>query len=89
MANTLSNGVNINSITRSNGVVTVVTATAHGLVVGQGFSLQNTLDTSFNWNGVILTVPNSTSFTFSQNVASVVQPGAYYGIKADSIGWSV
>ncbi len=60
MANTLSNGVNINSITRSNGIVTVVTASAHGLVAGQGFSLQNTLDTSFNWNSVILTVPCTT-----------------------------
>lgn len=59
--------INITSISRTGNVVTVVTATAHGLAMGQAGWLQNvTSDTSFQGIYTVATVPNATTFTFNQ-----------------------
>lgn len=63
--------VNITSISRTGNVVTVVTAAAHGLAVGQAGWLQNvTSDASFQGIYTVATVPNATTFTFNQTGAN-------------------
>jgi hypothetical protein len=59
------------SVARTANVTTVVTATAHGLVAGQGFALSGVSNATFNGNGTIATVPTTTSFTFAQTGANV------------------
>ncbi len=67
--------VAISAIQRTNNVVTVTTAAAHGLAAGQGFSLSGVADNSFNLNGTVLAVPSATTFTFNQSGANASSTG--------------
>ena len=59
------------SLARAAGVVTVTTASAHGLAQNQGFCIVGvTLDATFNACATITTVPTATTFTFPQNGAA-------------------
>lgn len=60
----LSSGIAINSVVRVNNVVTVVTVTPHGFNVNQGISIQGTTQ---DFNSVVTSVVNSTTFTCNQN----------------------
>lgn len=56
----------INTLTRSSTTATMTTATAHGLVVGDDFSIRGvTNDTNWNAAFKVLTQPNSTQVTFT------------------------
>lgn len=74
----LATPVNVSSVSRAaaTGIVTVVTASAHGLAVNQGFSVQGTSDASVNVNDVVDTVPNATTFTYKTNVLTSLSLGA-------------
>lgn len=71
----------VSSVSRTSAVATVVTASAHGFSVGQTVKvfgvLINGSNVSFNGTYTIATVPNATSFTYSQpslpNITSTVQ----------------
>jgi hypothetical protein len=60
--------VAISTLSRTAGVVTLSTgATPHNLIANQGFSINGvTLDATFNFNGVVLTVPDTTHITYNQ-----------------------
>lgn len=63
---------------RTNSVATLVTSAAHGLNVGNRFTLTGMTDTSFNGTWTVLTVPNTTTITFA-NVGPNVTSGADAG----------
>lgn len=69
--------VNITAISRTGNVVTVVTAIAHGLVVGQAGWLQGEVnDASFNGIYTVASVPNATTFTYNQTGANATPTAA-------------
>ena len=59
-----------NKVLTSN-VATLTTAVAHGLSVGQTVSITN-VDTTFNGTYVVLSVPTTTTFTYSKTATDVV-----------------
>jgi len=71
----------ISSVSRTSAVATITTSSAHGFTVGQSVKvfgvLINGSNVSFNGTYTIATVPNATSFTYSQpslpNVSSTAQ----------------
>lgn len=86
----------ISSVSRTSAVATVVTASAHGFSVGQTVKvfgvLINGSNVSFNGTYTIATVPNTTSFTYSQpslpNITSTVQADkaqCYVAVTDESI----
>jgi len=56
-------GVSVNSLTRSAGTVTVVTASAHGFTTGDEITISGATPDNYNGNHTI-TVSNSVTFTF-------------------------
>jgi len=61
-----SSPVTIVSLTRSGGVVTVVTATPHGLAPADIATITGAVDSSFDGTFTVSTVVNSTTFTYAQ-----------------------
>jgi len=55
----------ISGITRSSGVATATTASAHGLVVGDKVRISGATQTEYNGTVVVVTVPTSTTFTYA------------------------
>lgn len=86
----------ISSVSRASAVATVVTSSAHGFTVGQSVKifgvLLNGSNVSFNGTYTIASVPNATSFTYSQpslpNVSSTAQTDkaqCYVSVTDESI----
>lgn len=76
----VSLGVNVTSITSAGSVVTVA-ASGHGLVVGQGFSLQGVTPSSLNVNSTV-TGANASGITFNMtNPPSYVSGGKIFPAK--------
>lgn len=62
----MSASVNITSVSRAGGVVTVTTSAAHGLSAGQSATHQNILDATFNGVYTVASVVDTTHYTFVQ-----------------------
>lgn len=80
-------GGTISSISRdANGIVTVVTATAHGLEAGNSFIIfgVSNPDASFNGQFTVATVVSSTSFTYEQAGLTAESSSAGTGQVLDS-----
>lgn len=60
---------------RTSGVATIVTGAAHGFTTGDQITIANMTDTSFNDVDAIVTVVNSTTFTY-ENAGPDVVSGA-------------
>jgi hypothetical protein len=86
----------ISSVSRTSAVATITTSSAHGFTVGQSVKvfgvIINGSNVSFNGTYTIATVPNATSFTYSQpslpNVTSTVQTDkaqCYVAVTDESI----
>ncbi len=72
---------------RASNVVTITTAAAHGFAVGQTVTISGVTDTSFVGTFTIVTVPTTTTFTFSQTAADATSGG---GTVANvSVNWFV
>lgn len=71
----VSLGGGITAITRVSGLVTVTTAAAHKLVVGSTVVLTGVVDTTFNVQVVVQTIPSTTTFTFDQAGADAASAG--------------
>jgi hypothetical protein len=71
--NTFSSWINISSISRSNNIVTVVTATPHGFHTNDFVNIRNCSKSSFNTvstyqaNGILITYVNPTTFKLPQS----------------------
>jgi hypothetical protein len=50
---------------RNSDIATVTTSAAHNLQVGNTVQILNTTDETFNENGLVLSVPSSTTFTYT------------------------
>ena len=66
----LATPIMVVSISITGNVALVTTATAHGLVVNQGFSLQGNSNPVCNLNGTVASIPLTTTFTFNLNVSN-------------------
>jgi|GEM_PF-5137023 len=66
IVNPAVNRVTVSSLTRASTTATLNTATAHGLIAGNGFTLIGVVNDT-NWNGsyTVLTAPSSTQITFT------------------------
>jgi hypothetical protein len=64
----------VSSVLRTSAVATITTALAHGFTVGQSAKVFGVSDISFNGTYTIATVPNSTTFTYSQAGLANVSP---------------
>jgi hypothetical protein len=65
----------IGAVSRAVGIVTVTTAAAHNLVVGQPVALVNVTDPTYNGPAIVATVPDTTHFTFLQAGATSSSSG--------------
>ncbi len=66
---------NISAIARVSGVVTVTTATPHGLVSGDSVTIAGVTDTSFDGAFPVATLPDSTHFTYALALADTTSSG--------------
>jgi hypothetical protein len=57
---------NISTITRLDGLVTVVTTAGHGISVGDGVTLAGVTDSTYDGDFIVTSVPTTSSFTFVQ-----------------------
>lgn len=67
---------------RTSGVATIVTAAAHGFTTGDQITITNMDDISFEVTDAIVTVVNSTTFTYEKagpNVATTLDTGGRVG----------
>ncbi len=64
-----------NGAVRSNNVVTIITTTAHNLVVGQVVAISGVTDTSFNGTFTVASVPSSATFTYPQTGSNATSGG--------------
>jgi len=71
----LATPIIVTGVSITGGVALVTTATAHGLVVNQGFSLQGGTNRVCNLNNTVATVPTTTTFTFSLNTPDTSSTG--------------
>lgn len=55
---------------RSGNAVTITTAVAHGLNIGDKVQVASVTDTSFNGTQTVVSVPTSTTFTYNQTAAN-------------------
>jgi hypothetical protein len=64
------------SIANTNGTLSLVTtSTPHGLQLGTSITISGDSNSIFNGNWVVVSVPNSTTFTFNQVIGSPPQSG--------------
>jgi hypothetical protein len=66
---------NISAISRVSGVVTVTTATPHGLVSGDSVTIAGVGDATFNGVFPVATLPDSTHFTYALAVYDTTSSG--------------
>ena len=70
------NLVSVTQLTRSSTTATIITATSHGLVAGDTFTIRGvTNDTNWNGSYTVATVINTTQFTFTVS-SSLTTPGS-------------
>lgn len=55
---------------RASNVVTITTASAHGLQIGDRVTISGVTDTTFNGTQTVASVPTSTTFTYSQTAGN-------------------
>ena len=72
-------------IYRSPSVSTITTSTAHGLNVGNLFTLSGMTDTTFNGTWVVNSVPDTTTLTFLQSGDDVASGGDVGGTVSTAI----
>jgi hypothetical protein len=70
MADSWISPVSISLISRSSNVVSVTTATAHGLAVGQAVDIQGATDTTLVGVFYVVSVGSTTTFTFNSTGAN-------------------
>ncbi len=76
-----------NGAVRTSNIVTITTTAAHGFSVGQTVTISGVTDTSFFGTFTIVTVPSTTTFTYSQTAADASSGG---GTVANvSVNWFV
>jgi hypothetical protein len=66
---------NISSISRTSNVVSVATATAHGLFPGDQVTIAGVTDTSYNGVFPVATIPDAQHFTYAQTAANSSSSG--------------
>jgi hypothetical protein len=67
--------VSISAISRASNVVSVTTASAHGLAVGQAATIAGFTDTSYNGCFYVMSVGSTTTFTYNQTGANSSSSG--------------
>lgn len=76
-----------NGAVRASSVVTITTTAAHGFAIGQVVSISGVMDSTFSGIFGIVTVPSTTTFTYSQVLADATSGG---GTAANlSVNWFV
>jgi len=71
----LATPIIVTGVSVTGGVALVTTATVHGLVINQGFSLQGGTNRVCNLNNTVATVPTTTTFTFNLNTPDTSSTG--------------
>jgi hypothetical protein len=66
VAHSGSNSIASDGAVRKANVVTITTASVHGLSVGETVTVSGVSDSSFNGTFVVATVPSATTFTYAQ-----------------------
>jgi YVTN family beta-propeller protein len=87
----------IANATRSNGIVTVNTSTTHTLQVGQPVLITGLSDATLNGLNTVISVPSSTTFTFTQSSTLPGTPTpvmgtsatAFYGVPIATVATSL
>ena len=67
--------VSVSNATRVSNVATITTPTAHGLFLGQTFTVAGVADASFNGTFVIRSVPTNNTFTYASVGANASSAG--------------
>jgi hypothetical protein len=86
--------VSISSMSRSNNAVTVVTATAHGLVAGAMVNIYGATDPSFNGWYQVASTANNTHFVYNgpqdtnQGATSSTTGGTVYWYNCNHLSWT-
>ncbi|MCL4523304.1 MAG: hypothetical protein M1451_05250, partial [Acidobacteria bacterium] len=76
-----------NGAVRASNVVTITTSAAHGVAVGNSVTISGVSDATFIGTFTVVSVPSSTTFTFSQTAADATSGG---GTVANvSVNWLV
>ena len=79
-------GQTVSSITVSAGIATITTGAAHGLKVGDQILISGATPSAFNGTYTILTVPSTTTATFTQTTSLTYTSGATYVATAITVG---
>ena len=66
---------NISAISRASGIVTVTTATPHGLIAGDQVTIAGVSDSSFDGAFAVATLPDSLHFTYALALADTTSSG--------------
>jgi hypothetical protein len=66
---------NISAISRTSGIVTVTTATPHGLIAGDQVTIAGVTNTSFNGTFAVASLPDSLHFTYAQALSDSTSSG--------------
>lgn len=87
------NNATISSITRSGGLTTVTTSSAHNFQAGVAVNISGTGDNNFNGSFTIFTTPTSTTFTYQQsdavNRAGTVSSGIASVVAKNNVQWNM
>src|SRR5271163_2747520 len=75
--------------TSASATATIQTSSAHGLVVGQSVTIAGVAVATYNGTFTILTVPNSTSFTFTATTGGLAASGGGTAAAAGNVGTGV
>ena len=77
----------IGGLSRTAGIVTATTSSAHGFLAGVVVNITGTVDPDFaNGQFTVLTVPSSTTFTYAEAGAEVVSAQAKIFNESDMVG---
>ena len=87
------NSAAISSITRSGGLTTVTTSSAHNFQAGAAVNVTGTGDNSFNGSFTIFSTPTSTTFTYQQsdatNRSGTVSSGTASVVAKNTVQWNM
>jgi hypothetical protein len=73
----------ISSLARTSNIVTIITSTAHGFYPGATVTVNAVANTSVNGTFTVASIPNATTFTYSQTGTNIVSTSSAGTVRAD------
>lgn len=79
--------LNVTNITSSGSTVTVTTKYPHGMLPGAVVAVSGCIETGYNGNWTVLTVPSLTSFTYASNTTPSASPATGFPQNVSPTSW--